>query len=510
MKTSKLALVFFLGITLVYLSLSPGAVFGMGYTGENVGAANQLIAVLGDWIKFEATANRVIWPRHGLFELLFELPFLLLSKLFFGDNTNWADRILSFQPILMTAAICTVIFIWVRRVTGSAAWAFVLGLVAALATMLWPYAYIGLETTQSLSLLLAAYLALGADAPKTWKRSIIFAIVSGIAIGVKSNGIFLAPAVAYLVFVYVAQPTSRFRFKIIDRPKAVVIVAIVIALYGINAFTRSLSPTWAGGSYGLFKLIRVDSVMTLVFNMFAYLASANKGLIMYAPVVLLALVSLPKAYKKDPRVVIFSILVLGGLMSGCGLFYFYADETWGPRYLHSSVAPLVVCVALSRESIRFRLRKELPLIALTLWGFAVSFLGAFYFYGVVFSAATKSGVATIETLQHDPNWNPIRFDLLLLQTWLRGGSTPVYWTPTRHWWWQEPMEAVPFKTINLRDYTLPQPSLVRGWSQPKLGSYRYVWLSYLLCLFAGPLLLVWLGFASFARDRLPARTRAIH
>ena len=68
-----------------------------------------------------------------------------------------------FQPILFTSLSLVVTFLWIRRLTGSLAWSYSLSLTAGVATMLWPYAYIGLETTQSFFVILSAYLALATE-----------------------------------------------------------------------------------------------------------------------------------------------------------------------------------------------------------------------------------------------------------------------------------------------------------------------------------------------------------
>jgi hypothetical protein len=237
----------------------------------------------------------------------------------------------------------------------------------------------------------------------------------------------------------------------------------------------------------------VDSFLTIFFNIVSLLVSPNKGLLIYCPVLIICLLGIHHAYQRSPQVAIFAGLTLAGL-AGCSLFFFYADETWGPRYLHSAVAPLIVCFATTRESVRFRIRKELILVVLVSWGMAVSFLGAFYYYGTLQRAATQAGQATIETFQTDANWNHIRFNLMLLRVWEKGGTDRVEWTPTRHWWFEQPPDAAPLKTLNLRDYALPQSSLVRGWALEKTGPYLIVWWCYLICLIAGTLLLVWLGF----------------
>lgn len=501
MNTKKLFWLFFLALTLFYLSLSPGAIYSQGYTGENAAAANQIISNLGDWLALRPAQTTINWPRHGLLELLFEIPLLLLAKLFFDPSSQWPDRMLSLQPVLMTAFLCTLIFVWVRRITSSFTWGYVLATIAALSTMLWPYAYIGLETTQSMFLLLSGYLALGSDHKRTWPHALLFGLSCGLAVSLKSNGIFLAPAVAFLCFIHARGQSADASWKRIDWKQTVAVVAIIAGLCVLGAYTRSLYPAWPLGRLNAFWRSSVGP-LTVTFNAWSLLVSANKGLLVYCPVVILSLWALHKAYKRNASIVIFASLTLAGLCGGFSLLFNYADETWGPRYLHTAVAPLFICLALTRESVRFGLRREIPLVTLAVCGAAISFLGAFYHYGTLHLAVTQSGQATTETLQNDPNWNHIRFNLRLLRVWGRGGVDPVPWTPVRHWWFEPaPPDAVPLKSINLRDFATPQSALVRSWSVSTERTQKLSGVFYLLCLVSGSTILVWLGHLVLKKDR---------
>src|SRR6266513_1202320 len=102
----SVSFVFFLGLTLVYIAFSPTQISSMGYIGENIRASTQIISNLGDWFSFRLAETVVIWPRHGIFELIFEIPFLLISRLFFGPSPEWADHILSLQPIIAFSLLC--------------------------------------------------------------------------------------------------------------------------------------------------------------------------------------------------------------------------------------------------------------------------------------------------------------------------------------------------------------------------------------------------------------------
>ena len=100
----------------------------------------------------------MIWSRHGLVPVIFDLPFLKLGKFSVSP-----DFMLFIRSVLFTAALLTILFLWLRKLCTPGVSLF-LTLTAAWGTMLWPYAYIGLETKQSFFVFLAGYLAPG------WKR----------------------------------------------------------------------------------------------------------------------------------------------------------------------------------------------------------------------------------------------------------------------------------------------------------------------------------------------------
>src|SRR5206468_6773775 len=129
----------------------------------NLIASDQIASNIVNWITLNHVATGIDWPRHGFLELVFEVPFLLVSRLLSGSSAESADRILAIEPVLVTSLLVTLVFTWVHRITSSLVWGYCLALIAGLSTMLWPYAYIGLETTQSLFLLLSGFLALSSE-----------------------------------------------------------------------------------------------------------------------------------------------------------------------------------------------------------------------------------------------------------------------------------------------------------------------------------------------------------
>src|SRR5262249_30046059 len=151
---------------------------------------------------------------------------------------------------------------------------------------------------------------------------------------------------------------------------------------------------------------------------------------------------------------IFGLLVTAGMVALLSMLRITADELWGQRFLHVAVAPILLIIGAAWQ--RFEWRKHVPLVALGVVGFAISFLGAFYYYGVRGWAADAAGQSVLEWLEGDSVWNEVHFDARLFSVWIKGGKDPVPWSPVHVWAWTTPPNAPPWKVINLRDYADPQ------------------------------------------------------
>src|SRR5262249_1304383 len=131
------------------------------------------------------------------------------------------DFMVSLEPVLLTAALMTIVYLWLRKLC-TPGMSFLLTLIGAFGTMLWPYAYIGLETKQSFFVLLAGYLGLARGNLHVWPQLLFFALASALAISSKATGVVLAPPIAYLVYV-------QFRDDWRTRWKRALTVSLVIA-----------------------------------------------------------------------------------------------------------------------------------------------------------------------------------------------------------------------------------------------------------------------------------------
>jgi hypothetical protein len=483
-KKSRSTAYLFWGVALIYLALSPGTLQGMGYASEEFRAGSQIMSNAVALMKGNILSP-IAWPRHGPLASLFDMPFLWLGARLKGHlNQEWTA---SLEPVLSTALLVTLLFVWLRRIT-SPGWSYLLALVAGFCTLLWPYAYIGLEVKQSLAVLLAGYLGLMHDGKATWPRVLLFALSCAVAVSVKASGTFLVPAILFLVGCYYWRYSFREMRHLV--PKLAVTLAIILVVYFSNSALRSLFFVRNGGQGQFFKIWLVSGPTAFLLQVVGYFGSPNKGMFVYAPIALLSFLAFPRFLKEHRALAIFALLVLGGLVSGHALQRFYTDETWGPRYLHGAIAPLVLCIGATRERLRFR--TAVPVLVLAALGFWVSFLGAFFWYGVQQQAAIGVSQSTLETMQGDIIWNPILLDERLFSYYLHGGQR--FWTPNHTWWFEKPPDAPAVRDVDLAQYAVPQSFLVRYWRVPLHGGLRRLWCFYLACFPLGLLLLLRAGW----------------
>jgi hypothetical protein len=478
----KTACILFLSLSSCYLALAPCTTDGRGYVPEDRLAALGFLTSFNAWVKGR-TVPPITWTRHGPVPLLFDIPFVKLGKLFVSP-----DFVLSLQPVLLTAGLLTILYLWLRKLS-TPGMSLLLTLIAAFSTTLWPYAYIGLETKQSFFLLLAAYLGITNAKARSWPSVLWFSTISALAVSVKANGVVLVPAIAYLVYV-------RFRGEWASRWKqALTAVVVITGIWVLSVIGWRFFWDPRGGAAQNLGLWMTDSPLRFFSNAIGILGSPNKGLFIFAPVLLLVLYAIPRAFREQREITVFALLVTVCTVGFLSSLVITADELWGPRFLHVTIAPLLLVIGAAWP--RFAWRAHAPLIALGVAGFVISFLGAFYYYGERGAAAAAADQSVLEWLAGDSVWNEVLFDARLFQVWFKGGDDPVSWTPTHIWAWTAPPDAKPWKTINLRDYADPQSFLLYYWGTQLSGSdvviFRICWISAAL----GPLLLLWVVGRTF-------------
>ena len=459
-----------------YLALAPCTTGGRGYTYEDMQSGLGALSSFNAWVKGRPVPA-ISWTRHGPVPLLLDLPFIKAGKLFVSP-----DFVLSLQPVLLTAGLLAILYLWLTRLC-TPGMSLLLTLIGAFTTMLWPYAYIGLETKQAFFIVAAGYLGLAGGKIRTWPRLALFSIVCALAISVKSTGVILAPVIAYLIYV-------QYRDDWKSRRKQVLAVLLIVG--GIWAVgVLGWRPFWntKGGSLHALGEWTIHSPFQYLTNAIGLFGSPTKGLFVFAPALVFSIFAFPRALSRHRETAVFALLVTVCTVAFLSILSVPADELWGPRFMHVTNVPLLLVLGAAWS--RFRWRRHLAVVILSAVGFAVSFLGAFYYYGARGAAARAADQNVLEWLAGDNVWNEVLFDARLFEVWIRGGSDPALWTPSHTWAWEKPPDAQSWKTVNLREYADPQSFLLYYWNMPLSESDRIIFRICLAALIAGPLLLAW-------------------
>jgi hypothetical protein len=485
LRTQALAL--FFGVASIYAGFSPFGLAGYGYAQETMRACRQLLSPERPRVPPDFGVD---WPRNGSTDVFLLCPFQAAGRALGGPDSVWEDRLASMQPVLATAGLVTLVFVWASRLAASRRRAFWLALACGFCTMLWPYAYIGMEPVQSLFLLLAGYLALEAPEP-SWKRTAAFSLCAALAVASKSAGAALLPAVLYLAWVLLRRRPLRLAAALVP----------IAALFLVNNHFRALS--WARfGGFGPWSMsTRAPDLVSSAMSAIALLASPNKGLLVFAPLALLGLVLIHRTFRLRADVAVYAFLSLAGPLLLVTQFRIWTDETWGPRYLHCAVAPLLLCLAPPLSGAKPSLFMRGLIGGAAAAGFAVSFLGSMFFYGKLPSVATRSTPTSLQAYQGDPTWNHVVFNARLFRVWWRmrfaGASESVALPAPDSWDFIHPDRRPEWTSVDLRDVAVPQPMILRPFSAH--DPPRTVRASVVLLL-VGPLLLLFTWRAAAADE----------
>jgi multisubunit Na+/H+ antiporter MnhB subunit len=352
-------------------------------------------------------------------------------------------------------------------------------------------------------ILLAGYLGLARGKIQGWARVLGFAVLCGFAMTVKSTGVIVWPAIAYLFY-------AQFRDDWRQRWRLLLSSSVLIVLMcWINVVLRNFYWGPLGGGESQLRGWLIQSKFQVFTNLVGLFGSPSKGFFIFAPVLIAVLWAIPRAFRTNRDIVAFATLILVCTIGFLSILNYTTDETWGSRYLHIAVAPLLLCIGAAWP--KFRWRVHLPLTALVCLGVVISFLGAFFPYGTRGAATDKAGQNTMEWLTGDNVWNEIVFDARLFQVWWHGGTDAVPWTPTHLWVWTPPKDAPTWKTVDLRELAEPQGALFYYWNKPRAPSIEKLTRFYLFSLVTGLLLLAGTVWVSVARapGRHPLNMRLV-
>src|SRR5262249_61193243 len=113
-----------------------------------------------------------------------------------------------------------------------------------------------------------------------------------------------------------------------------------------------------GGSTSALQGWMAGSPFQCFSNLVGLIGSPNKGLLIFAPALLLGVYAIARAVRTHGEITIFALLVTLSTMAFMSTLVVTADEVWGTRFMHVTIAPLLILTASAWP--RFHWRAALP------------------------------------------------------------------------------------------------------------------------------------------------------
>jgi len=334
------------------------------------------------------------------------------------------------------------------------------GVLFAFASIAWPFAHISFDVTPTSLFLLLAFWCV--TRIRRARNNVAWALAGGLSAGwaimMRIDSAFpvipITAAALYLAW------TGRHRWH-----RAAGVVA---------AWTLPL--VFAGGVYWWYNWLRFGSAFnsghngdpntqlngSLLGGFAGQLVSPGRGLIVFSPLVLLALLGWRRLWRIDPHVTLAAATaIIGALLVHARLANWSGEDTWGPRYLVPvaglALVPLGHALDLLRQVPRQGLRASAGLLVAVAIGVQVVGASTAYYEAKV-DDVVSSGNVTFHSLYWTPAHAQLYVDARDLYRGLsgdppyltvdRGGRAPAVEAPV-DWWWANNLAAHRYEPLAL-------------------------------------------------------------
>ena len=281
------------------------------------------------------------YARTGLLQPLLEAPFFAAGHFadvhfgYFSDFPNGYAFLWFYNPFVAALA-AVALFALVFLTRGSLKWASTIAALFVVASIAWPYAKIGMETTFMFAIIAAFAVAVWARRSPSALSWGLTGFATGAAVATKAYALVSVLPIAILLWP---------AFIALDRRQKVRLgiavclpVLLWLAAVGWYNWSRFGSATDFGYPPSPLTLSAPLNFLGLIF-------SPGKGLIFYSPLVVLGCLGLPRLWREDRSLALALIAFLFSLTALSGLSTYWGDEVWGPRYIVPAAWALLVPIA---------------------------------------------------------------------------------------------------------------------------------------------------------------------
>jgi hypothetical protein len=282
-----------------------------------------------------------LYARTGLLQPLLEAPFYAAGHLadkVFGSagGAPFALRFLWFYNPFMAALGAVALFALVLMSRRSLAWAVAIAALYTAASIAWPYAKIGMDTTFMATIMIAFALAYWARGrPTAWAWGLT-GFAAGAAAATKAYSVLALVALAVLLLPTFLKLDRRQQLRLGAAALGPVLLwGAAIAWYNAARF----------GSITDFGYSEAAWTLSMPLNFLGLFFSPGKGLFLYSPLVVLGALGVPRMWRADRTLTAALLTLLFILTAVSASSSFWGDEVWGPRYLVPAAWTLLVPIA---------------------------------------------------------------------------------------------------------------------------------------------------------------------
>lgn len=413
-----------------------------GYEGEH---AAQARAYVERSLTVDALGRLQPRARGGIVDVGQYVPFALLRALFTGTEAEadaehfWAIWVHPFWSVWIVAVVFWLSWLVCGQLRASVGCA----LLVAFGTVLFPYSKFGMETQQTLWGTAAWAAALQFYRDPRWRHAWELGFCLALLALTKITGITLVAAVLFVILCWIWRDKDFVR-RMGGSAKTLPIAFGCVVGCGLLLLTNSwrYGSPW-GGRYPWGD--RIDGLPIEPERLWALLASPNKSIFLYSPVLLL---TLPywRVFLAARRHMVPIYVALAGLIAFQLSVNTWIDERWWFSRLHFAVPllalPLVEWWRRWRTFAWWQRSIGAAIIALGVW---VQVIGAAVNYTALTYVIHPSKELTRENIVWNPQYNHVRFNIAVLRSWWmreQGGLSTAF-VAHRHYFPAAPPPGAP-------------------------------------------------------------------
>jgi len=368
----------------------------------------------------------------GIADIIFYMPFELLSNVIAGDYENTLRNFVVIHALPFAASlICLIFFFMVLDLYGSARLAASLALLLAFTTMHLPYSKMGMELQHSLWILFSVWMIIRWILRRDKKYLALAGMGAGLIMLTKLYGFVASGAIIlFLIYDIFSERERRKEWLNASLHFLIPFCAIIILLLIHNRLRYN---GWIIGER--YNLEYESKTVPIWQPLFGFLFSSGKSIFIYNPLLIAAVFYLRPFFRENRRLAMLWVMIFASGFLFHSLMWIWTDESWGPRKLHYLVPLAMLPMGIMvREFRRMKIAARTAIIFLAVMGLAVQILGTALNYEAQPECLKWRQLSSMENIRHNPRLSHTTFNCALLfstiERFLTGNTHYFIYDPT--------------------------------------------------------------------------------